>query len=45
VTSVPTGKVKLHQVSEKGRWRRAMRSVIVAARSSRMMANPHTGIP
>jgi hypothetical protein len=45
VTSEPTAKVKLHEARENGRPRRAVRSVIVAARSSQMIANPQTGIP
>jgi hypothetical protein len=47
VTQVPTGNVKLHQVSANGSPRavRAVRRVIAAASTSHTMANPHTGIP
>ncbi len=48
VTHVPTGNVKLHQVSAKGRphrSRRAARTVIAAARTSHAIANPHAGTP
>ena len=48
VTQVPTGKMKLHQVSANGSrplvWR-AVRTVSAAARTSHTMANPHTGTP
>jgi hypothetical protein len=45
VTHVPTGKVKLHQVSANGRPRRAVRIVMVAASTSHIIANPQVGTP
>jgi hypothetical protein len=45
VTTVPTGKVKVHQVSEKGRPRRTVRSVITATIASQAIAKPQTGTP
>jgi hypothetical protein len=45
VTTVPTGKVKLHQVSVNGIPRRAVRTVMAAAMASQSIANPHTGTP
>jgi hypothetical protein len=45
VTHVPTGNVKLHQVSANGRPRRAVRSVIAAASASHIMAKPQVGTP
>ena len=45
VTQVPTGKVKLHQVSPNGRPLRAARSVMDAAMASQAMANPQVGMP
>jgi len=47
VTQVPTGNVKLHQVSANGSrpGARAVRTVIAAASTSQTMANPQTGIP
>ena len=47
VTQVPTGKVKLHQVSPNGSplsWR-AVRRVTAAAMTSHAMANPQVGRP
>ena len=48
VTQVPTGNVKLHQVRANGSRppaARAVRSVIAAASTSHIIANPHTGTP
>lgn len=45
VTQVPSGKVKLHQVSVNGRPFRAVRRVRAAARASHIMAKPHVGTP
>jgi hypothetical protein len=45
VTQVPTGKVKLHQVSPNGIPRRTARSVTAAAMASQAMANPQAGTP
>lgn len=45
VTHVPTGKVKLHQVKEKGSPARTVRAVRAAARASHIMANPQAGSP
>src|SRR5262249_43411298 len=45
VTTVPTGKVKLHQVSEKGRPRRIVRTVIRPAIAIQARAKPKTGSP
>ena len=45
VTTVPTGKVKLHQVSEKGRPPRIARSVRVAAIAIQAIAKPQVGSP
>jgi hypothetical protein len=45
VTQVPTGKVKLHQVSPNGSPRRRARSVTAAAMASQAMANPQAGKP
>ena len=45
VTQVPTGKVKLHQVSPNGSPLRTARSVMDAAMASQAMANPQVGIP
>jgi len=49
VTHVPTGNVKLHQVSANGsppgRLRSAVRIVIAAASTSHIIANPQVGTP
>jgi hypothetical protein len=45
VTHVPTGNVKLHQVSANGSPRRAVRIVIAAASTSHIMAKPQVGTP
>src|ERR1700761_1971077 len=48
VTQVPTGNVKLHQVSANGSRPPAVRAVCrvsTAASTSHSMANPHTGTP
>jgi hypothetical protein len=45
VTHVPTGNVKLHQVSANGSPRRAVRIVIAAASASHIMAKPQVGTP
>ena len=45
VTHVPTGNVKLHQVSPNGKPLRAVRSVTAAAMASQAMANPQAGTP
>src|SRR6185437_16116398 len=45
VTQVPTGNVKLHQVSPNGSPLRTARSVMDAAMTSHAMANPQVGTP
>src|SRR5690348_178551 len=45
VTQVPMGKVKLYQVSANGSPRRAVRTVLAAARTSHTITVPQTGIP
>ncbi len=45
VTQVPTGKVKLHQVSPNGSPCRAVRIVTAVARASHSIANPQAGTP
>jgi hypothetical protein len=45
VTTVPTGNVKLHQVSANGRDARTVRAVTAAASTSHMTAKPQAGTP
>ena len=45
VTQVPTGNVKLHQVSANGSPRRAVCSVSAVAMTSQAIANPQAGTP
>ncbi len=45
VTTVPTGKVKLHQESEKGRPARAVRTVMAATSAAQNRAKPSAGTP
>src|ERR1700761_3153896 len=45
VTQVPTGKVKLHQVSANGIPLRTARIVMAAAMASQAMAKPQVGTP
>jgi hypothetical protein len=45
VTVTPTGKVKLHQVSENGIFFLIVRSVSAAASTAHIIANPQTGTP
>jgi hypothetical protein len=45
VATVPTGKVKLHQVSEKERPPHSARTVISAAIAIQVRAKPQTGSP
>jgi hypothetical protein len=45
VTTVPSGKVKLHQVSAKGRSRRTAAIVIAATIASQSIEKPQTGTP
>ena len=45
MTHVPTGNVKLHQVSANGSPRLAVRTVIAVASASHIMAKPQVGTP
>ena len=45
VTTVPTGNVKLHQVSPNGSPRRSARTVSAVAMASHIIAKPHVGSP
>ena len=45
VTKVPTGNVRLHQVSANGIPRRMVRTVNAVANAIHSTAKPHTGTP